>query len=70
MVVIVDEENFIKGNEISDDSMTVEKALNATAQGKKIGTLKIDPASLTVRAPGNNQLKTHFLKKAESSAWS
>ena len=62
MVVIVDEENFIKGNEISDDSMTVEKALNATAQGKKIGTLKIDPASLTVRAPGNNQLK-NFVKK-------
>ena len=35
--------------------MTVEKALNATAQGKKIGTLKIDPASLTVRAPGNTR---------------
>ena len=33
------------------ESMTVEQALEETARGGNIGSLKIDPQSLTMRAP-------------------
>ena len=49
MVVIVDKEDYDAKN---NADMTVEKALEDTARGGRIGNLKIDPESLTMRAPG------------------
>ena len=49
MLVVVDKVEYEAKVE---DSMSVEKALKDTANGGKIGSLKIDPQSLTMRAPG------------------
>ena len=52
MVVIVDKEDY---DAKDNGAMTVEKALEETAEGGRIGNLRIDPKSLTMRAPGNNR---------------
>lgn len=49
MLVVVDKEEY---EAKAEDSMSVEKALKDTARGGNIGGLKIDPQSLTMRAPG------------------
>ena len=49
MLVVVDKEEY---EAKAEESMSVEKALKDTARGGNIGGLKIDPQSLTMRAPG------------------
>jgi hypothetical protein len=48
MIVVVDKVEY-EGKE--PESTTVESALKSTAQGGKLGHLKVDPQSLTMRAP-------------------
>ena len=48
MVIVVDQEEY---EAKCNDCMTVEKALKETAKGGQIGNLKVDPQSLTMKAP-------------------
>ena len=52
MVVVDKDEYDAKTNE-----MTIEKALKNTANGGRLGSLYIDPNSLTIREPSKLQ---HF----------
>ena len=49
MVVVVDKEEHDAKN---NGDMTVKKALEDTARGGRLGALKVDPESLTLREPG------------------
>lgn len=60
MIVVIDKQEY---DAKTDDKMTVEKALKETAQGGQIGNLKIDPQSLTMRAPGNSSVFKIFVNK-------
>ena len=56
MVVVDKDEYDAKTNE-----MTIEKALKNTASGGRLGSLYIDPNSLTIREPSKPAL---FSKKS------
>ena len=59
MVVVVDKEEHDAKN---NGDMTVKKALEDTARGGRLGALKVDPESLTLREPGIfNSLLLQFL---------
>ena len=49
MVIVVDKDEYEA--KTSSDT-TVESALEDTAEGGRIGSLQVDPQSLTMRAPG------------------
>ena len=49
MVVIIDKEAH---DASSDDAMSVQSALKEAARGGRIGNLKVDAESLTLKDPG------------------
>ncbi len=51
MVVIVDKTVY---DAKEDFEMTVEQALTEEVEDGKLGLLNVDPKSLELRAPGNN----------------
>lgn len=60
MLVVVDKSEY--EGKVSE-SVTVEQALQETARGGNVGSLKVDPQSLTMRAPGKsiNNLEKAFI---------